>query len=229
MSPRFLGVKAVLTKSFARIHETNLKKQGILPLTFSDPKDYDQIEQEDRISVKGLSGLAPGKPGWCTEFGNPAPPKVDSFPMSDAAYDAALALTAVPEVDPGILFVERQFGILELHARDLEAVERAGEAILTGIGAKAGDQLKPEILFTDIVERVSDQHAVMAAPTAPTASSSSTASVVAPAPDAGSPPAEPIASTEPSALPVASTPPASDARCQRGGESVDSAGLFRRE
>jgi aconitate hydratase len=62
MSPRFLGVKAVLTKSFARIHETNLKKQGILPLTFADPQDYDQIEQEDRISVKGLSGLAPGKP-----------------------------------------------------------------------------------------------------------------------------------------------------------------------
>lgn len=62
MSPRFLGVQAVLTKSFARIHETNLKKQGILPLTFANPNDYDQIEQEDRISVKGLSGLAPGKP-----------------------------------------------------------------------------------------------------------------------------------------------------------------------
>jgi hypothetical protein len=72
-----------------------------------------------------------------------------------------LALSAVPEVDPGILYVERQFGILELHARDLGAVERAGEAILAGIGAKAGDQLKPEVLFTDIVERVSDQHAVI--------------------------------------------------------------------
>src|SRR5690606_2120235 len=62
MSPRFLGVKAVLTKSFARIHETNLKKQGILPLTFAEPNDYDQIEQEDRISVKELKGLTPGKP-----------------------------------------------------------------------------------------------------------------------------------------------------------------------
>lgn len=72
-----------------------------------------------------------------------------------------LALSAVPEVDPGILFVERQFGILELHAHDLDAVERAGQAILTGIGAKAGDQLKPEILFTDVVERISDQHAVI--------------------------------------------------------------------
>ncbi len=62
MCPRFLGVKAVLTKSFARIHETNLKKQGILPMTFANPSDYDQIEQEDRVSVTGLSGLAPGKP-----------------------------------------------------------------------------------------------------------------------------------------------------------------------
>lgn len=62
MSPRFLGVKAVLTKSFARIHETNLKKQGILPMTFANPADYDQIEQEDRVSVTGLGSLAPGKP-----------------------------------------------------------------------------------------------------------------------------------------------------------------------
>jgi aconitate hydratase len=62
MSPRFLGVKVIITKSFARIHETNLKKQGILPLTFADPKDYDGIEQTDRISVTGLQALAPGKP-----------------------------------------------------------------------------------------------------------------------------------------------------------------------
>ncbi len=62
MSPRFLNVKAVLVKSFARIHETNLKKQGILALTFSDPKDYEKIEQQDRISVAGLANLAPGKP-----------------------------------------------------------------------------------------------------------------------------------------------------------------------
>jgi aconitate hydratase len=62
MSPRFLGVKAIITKSFARIHETNLKKQGILPLAFADPKDYERIEQTDRISVTGLQGLAPDKP-----------------------------------------------------------------------------------------------------------------------------------------------------------------------
>lgn len=62
MSPRFLGVLVVLTRSFARIHETNLKKQGILPLNFANPADYDQIEQSDRIDVIGLSKLAPGKP-----------------------------------------------------------------------------------------------------------------------------------------------------------------------
>jgi aconitate hydratase len=62
MSPRFLNVRVVITKSFARIHETNLKKQGILALTFADSKDYEKIEQQDRISVTGLSALAPGKP-----------------------------------------------------------------------------------------------------------------------------------------------------------------------
>ena len=62
MSPRYLGAKMVLVKSFARIHETNLKKQGILPLTFADPKDYDLFEQADRVSVVGLQALAPGRP-----------------------------------------------------------------------------------------------------------------------------------------------------------------------
>ncbi|MDH4183907.1 MAG: aconitate hydratase [Nitrospinota bacterium] len=62
MSPRFLGAAAVITRSFARIHETNLKKQGVLPLTFADPKDYDKIHQADRISILGLSEMAPGKP-----------------------------------------------------------------------------------------------------------------------------------------------------------------------
>ncbi len=61
MSPRFLGCKAVIVKSFARIHETNLKKQGILALTFVNPSDYDKIQEKDRISLLGLSALAPGK------------------------------------------------------------------------------------------------------------------------------------------------------------------------
>lgn len=62
MSPRFLGVSVVITRGFARIHETNLKKQGILPLTFVDPKDYERFEQNDRVSVVGLSGLTPHRP-----------------------------------------------------------------------------------------------------------------------------------------------------------------------
>ena len=62
MSPRFLGVKVVVTKSFARIHETNLKKQGILPLTFVNPKEWEVIEQEDRVSITGLAKLTPGEP-----------------------------------------------------------------------------------------------------------------------------------------------------------------------
>ncbi len=62
MSPRYLGARAVLARSFARIHETNLKKQGILPLTFADPKDYDRFEQDDRVSIVGLADLAPGRP-----------------------------------------------------------------------------------------------------------------------------------------------------------------------
>lgn len=61
MEPRFLNVKAVLVKSFARIHETNLKKQGLLALTFADKSDYDKIRETDRIDIVGLSDLAPGK------------------------------------------------------------------------------------------------------------------------------------------------------------------------
>lgn len=61
MSPRHLGCVAVITKSFARIHETNLKKQGALPLTFVTPADYDKIKEDDRVTLKGLSSFAPGK------------------------------------------------------------------------------------------------------------------------------------------------------------------------
>jgi aconitate hydratase len=62
MEPRFLGGKAIITKSFARIHETNLKKQGMLPLTFADPSDYDKILEDDKISIIGLNNFAPEKP-----------------------------------------------------------------------------------------------------------------------------------------------------------------------
>jgi len=62
MEPRHLGVRAVLVKSFARIHETNLKKQGMLALTFVNKEDYDKIEEDDTIDIIGLTEFAPGKP-----------------------------------------------------------------------------------------------------------------------------------------------------------------------
>jgi aconitate hydratase len=65
MCPRMLGVKAVVVRSFARIHETNLKKQGILPLTFSNTADYDAVRKGDTVSLLGLAQLAPGKPVEC--------------------------------------------------------------------------------------------------------------------------------------------------------------------
>lgn len=62
MEPRFLGVRAILVKSFARIHETNLKKQGMLGLTFANPADYDKIQEDDVIDIVGLKTFAPGVP-----------------------------------------------------------------------------------------------------------------------------------------------------------------------
>jgi aconitate hydratase len=62
MEPRHLGVRAILVKSFARIHETNLKKQGMLALTFNDKNDYDKIQEDDTIDIEGLTNFAPGQP-----------------------------------------------------------------------------------------------------------------------------------------------------------------------
>jgi aconitate hydratase len=62
MEPRHLGCKAVLARSFARIHETNLKKQGVVPLTFADPVDYDKVQERDRVAISGLRTLRVGKP-----------------------------------------------------------------------------------------------------------------------------------------------------------------------
>ena len=66
LSPRLLGGAAVIARSFARIHESNLKKQGLLALTFTDPADYDRIREDDRISLTGLGELTPGRPVQCT-------------------------------------------------------------------------------------------------------------------------------------------------------------------
>merc|ERR1719446_57441 len=65
LEPRFLGGYAIITKSFARIHETNLKKQGMLPLNFHDKADYDKIQPDDKISLVDLAGLAPGSLVTC--------------------------------------------------------------------------------------------------------------------------------------------------------------------
>jgi aconitate hydratase len=65
LSPRLLGGAAVIVRSFARIHESNLKKQGLLALTFQDPADYDRIREDDRISLVGLANMSPGKPVEC--------------------------------------------------------------------------------------------------------------------------------------------------------------------
>ncbi len=62
MEPRYLGVKAVVVKSFARIHQTNLKKQGMLALTFANPADYDKVRQDDLVSINGFESFAPGRP-----------------------------------------------------------------------------------------------------------------------------------------------------------------------
>ncbi|MUL82697.1 MULTISPECIES: microcompartment protein [unclassified Mycolicibacterium] len=72
-----------------------------------------------------------------------------------------LALREVPGIQPGILYVERQFGVLEIHSANLEDVQRAGEAILAGTGNKASDQLRPRVLYHDIIENITDQHAVI--------------------------------------------------------------------
>jgi aconitate hydratase len=65
MEPRFMGARAVIVRSFARIAETNLKKQGVLPLTFADPAAYDQIGEDDRLSFLDLASLTPDQPVRC--------------------------------------------------------------------------------------------------------------------------------------------------------------------
>jgi len=65
LEPRHLGGRAIIVRSFARIHETNLKKQGMLPMTFADPADYDKIDSNDQVTLLGLADLTPGVPVTC--------------------------------------------------------------------------------------------------------------------------------------------------------------------
>merc|ERR1712004_125203 len=85
LEPRFLGGMAIITKSFARIHETNCKKQGLLPLTFADPADYDKIQPDSRISILGLADLTPGKPLTCRA--SHADGSADEFPLNHTFND----------------------------------------------------------------------------------------------------------------------------------------------
>ncbi|RYY36244.1 MAG: aconitate hydratase [Sphingobacteriaceae bacterium] len=80
MEPRHLGVRAILVKSFARIHETNLKKQGMLGITFADPADYDKVQEDDKIDILGLTEFAPDK--QLTVVLNHADGTKDSFPVN---------------------------------------------------------------------------------------------------------------------------------------------------
>lgn len=72
-----------------------------------------------------------------------------------------LALKAFPDLEPGILFVERQFGILEIHGNEKDTLLAAGHAVLKGLGLSEGEQLAPRILFTDVIENIADSHAVI--------------------------------------------------------------------
>ena len=72
-----------------------------------------------------------------------------------------LALKAAPDMEPGILFTERQYGLLELHSSKRKVLDEVGAAILKGIKSKASDQLSPKILFEDIIEDLSDQHSII--------------------------------------------------------------------
>ncbi len=89
MEPRFLGVRAILVKSFARIHETNLKKQGMLALTFADKADYDRIREDDSLDITGLTAFTPGKPLTVTL--HHADGTTESFPVNHSYNEGQIA------------------------------------------------------------------------------------------------------------------------------------------
>lgn len=89
MEPRFLGVKAVVVKSFARIHETNLKKQGMLALTFANPADYDKIRQDDTVDLLDFDTFAPGRTITCRL--NHVDGTTDEFALTHTYNDAQIA------------------------------------------------------------------------------------------------------------------------------------------
>ncbi|WP_392551716.1 aconitate hydratase [Orbus wheelerorum] len=89
MEPRFLNVKAIVVKSFARIHETNLKKQGMLALTFVNKEDYDKVQEDDKISILGLTDFTPGKN--LTMVLNHRDGNVEAFPVAHTYNEAQIS------------------------------------------------------------------------------------------------------------------------------------------
>merc|ERR1712173_296107 len=85
LEPRHLGGRAIIVKSFARIHETNLKKQGMLPLTFADPADYDKVRPDDKVTLTGIQTLAPFSQVTCTVAHSDG--TSDSFPLNHSFND----------------------------------------------------------------------------------------------------------------------------------------------
>jgi aconitate hydratase len=125
MSPRYLGCVAVLVRSFARIHETNLKKQGILAITFADPADYDRIEPTDRVTVSGLYALEPGRP--VTLIVKKADGRVEKIETRHsmtreqiAWFRAGSALNAGQVIDPAT-GAEAEMKDVKLEPRDTKA------------------------------------------------------------------------------------------------------------
>src|SRR6476661_5585014 len=89
------------------------------------------------------------------------PTRARGYPPIEGDHALIVEVAPALEIEPGILYVERQFGVLEVHHRDQALVDRAGAAILDGIGAKAADALRPRILYADVIEDITDQHAVI--------------------------------------------------------------------
>lgn len=86
---------------------------------------------------------------------------IEVAPALAIHHIADLALKVAPDMEPGLLFTERMFGLMELHSENIDELNAAGKAILDGIGAKATDQLAPKVLYHDIIEDLSDQHAII--------------------------------------------------------------------
>ncbi|MBO0678482.1 microcompartment protein [Mycolicibacterium sp. S2-37] len=132
---------------------------GPLSRTHTDIRVYLLVEdlQQQFAAYLGTPTRARGYPPYAGEHAL----IVEVSPALAIERVIDLALREVPGIQPGILYVERQFGVLEIHSADLADVQRAGQAILTGTGNRAEDQLRPRVLYHDIITDITDQHAVI--------------------------------------------------------------------